>query len=250
MAGVEEGEVSIEGVAIGALIGWIGAEKSPEEQAKARAFRESEERIGSLFQNVSIDTKGVARRVEAPPAIFIRDPVTGIVTRVEPVELLDEVVDLEPRLVMGGVEALAESLDEIMDLIASPSDLPLDLLEKLAERLLNPVFVPGEPCLAPAPLLRDLLDWALGGLQGGLGAIFGKVKQTAVDLLTPAFAVGEDLERFIQSILDDPITAALNLVLGHRAQIECPADASLAVGTGVIEAGIERIEEWIAGAIS
>lgn len=125
-----------------------------------------------------------------------------------------------------------------------------NLLDKLFELLVNPPRAPGEPCLAPAPLLRDLLDLALGKIGGGIEAIFGKVKGTVLDLLFPAAVEGHDLERFVQAVLDDPVTAALNLVLGQRNQIDCESTASLGVGTGVIETLLRRVTGAVAEALA
>lgn len=123
-------------------------------------------------------------------------------------------------------------------------------LEPLAALLVNPPRAPGEPCIAPAPLLRDLLDVALGRPGGGIGAIFETVGGVVEDLLLPGFVIGEELTQFVQAILDDPITAALNLVLGQQNQLDCVVEAGLGVAGSVIEAGIERISEVIAGALA
>ena len=119
------------------------------------------------------------------------------------------------------------------------------LLEKLSALLLDPPRGPDQPCRAPAPLLRDLLAVALGRVTGGLGAIIGKVGSTVQDLLLPAAAKGDDLDRFVQAILDDPVTAALNLVLGMRNQIDCEVTARKDVGESVIEAGFKRLVGFV-----
>lgn len=148
-----------------------------------------------------------------------------------------------------------EAKQEHDDLIAflapgSPQALSLEgLLGTLAQLLLQPTRVPGEPCLAPAPLLRDLLDLALGRLGGGLDAIFGKVGATVEDLLLPGFAAAEDLAHFVQAVLDDPITAALNLVLGQRNQIDCVVEGGLGVAESVFQTGVRHLEEKIAGGL-
>ena len=127
--------------------------------------------------------------------------------------------------------------------------LPEDLFEKLAELLINPTRIPGEPCLAPAPLLRDLLDLALGRAGGVLGDIFGSVGETVEDFLFPAFGTAEALAGSVQAVLDDPITAALNLILGQRGKIECETVGEVGVGVGVIERQIKRLEDALAGAL-
>lgn len=145
---------------------------------------------------------------------------------------------------------LGAELNEFLD-IATSQSLSLDsLLEQLSQLLLNPKRAPGEPCLAPAPLLRDLLDLALGRIGGGIGAVIAKVGGSVKDLLLPGFSTADDLSHFIQAILDDPITAALNLVLGQRNQIDCIVEGSLGVGEGVLEAGVRKLKEAIAEAIA
>ncbi len=116
----------------------------------------------------------------------------------------------------------------------------------MIELLLNPPHLPGDPCLAPAPLLRDILDIALGRIDGGLNKIFGKVGATVEGLMLPSFGGAEDLAKSVQAVLDDPITAALNMILGQRARIDCEVGGSLSVGAGVIQTGIERIQKEIA----
>lgn len=163
---------------------------------------------------------------------------------------------VDPRFAPGfddvatDAPVLPEELEGFLDFI-HPQSFPLEgLLEKLAELLLNPSRVPGEPCLAPTPLLRDLLDLALGKLQGVLGSTITKVGSTVLDLLLPAAATGDDIGRFVQAILDDPITAALNLVLGARNQTDCVVEAGLGVGAGVIETQIRRLEDALAGVLA
>lgn len=143
-----------------------------------------------------------------------------------------------------------EDLTEFLGFM-SPQALSLEnLLEKLSQLLLVPTRRPGEPCLAPAPLLRDLLDLALGKIDGVFGTVFAKVGATVEDLLLPGFAAAEDLADFVQAILDDPITAALNLVLGQRSQIDCVVEGSLEAAAGVFGSQIRHIEEALTGALS
>jgi hypothetical protein len=144
---------------------------------------------------------------------------------------------------IADVEGLYEELEGAIDFILPESlDLP-ELLEKLSGLLLKPTYVPGEPCLAPAPLLRDLLDVALGKIAGGIDAMVRKVGQTAWDFLLPAGIEGDDLGRFVESILADPVTAALNWILGKKGQIDCPVEARLGVGTGVLNTIMERLDK-------
>lgn len=149
----------------------------------------------------------------------------------------------------SSVQGLIDGLEGALDFSLPQSlDLP-GLLEKLAGLLLKPTYVPGEPCLAAAPLLRDLLDVALGKITGGLDALVSKVGETVWDFLLPAGVEGEDLTRFVESILADPVTAVLNWILGKKAQIDCPVDASVGVGVGVLEDQVRRLEEALTEAI-
>jgi len=125
-----------------------------------------------------------------------------------------------------------------------------DILSTFSNLLLSPTRVPGEPCLAPAPLLRDLLDLGLGKIGGLIGDTLTTVIGGVQDLLLPAFADAQSLTRFVQAVLDDPITAALNLVLGQRNQIECVVAGSLSAAEDVIVTGLGRIEDSIAGSIA
>ena len=152
-----------------------------------------------------------------------------------------------PDTLASEVSELRAELGEALDFILPQSvDLP-GLLEIMADLLLKPPRLPGEPCLAPAPLLRDLLDIALGKLKGVLGETVTKATDFVRDLILPAFAEGEELARFIESVLDDPITAALNLILGQRAKIECVVEGGLGVGIEVINTAIERLIEELMG---
>ncbi len=145
------------------------------------------------------------------------------------------------------VSELSAELSEALDFILPQSvDLP-GLLETMADLLLTPPRLPGEPCLAPAPLLRDLLDIALGKLKGVLGETVTKATDFVRDLILPAFAEGEELAGFIESVLDDPITAALNLILGQRAKIDCVVEGGLGVGIEVINTAIDRLVEKLMG---
>lgn len=148
------------------------------------------------------------------------------------------------------IAQVSEGLEGALDFTQAQSFPLPDLLGKLSEFLLNPTYVPGEPCLAPAPLLRDLLDMALGKVVGGIDALIGKVAQSAWDLLLPAGVEGDDLTRFVESILADPVTAALNFVLGKRSQIDCVVTGGLGVGQRVIETVIERLEGALTEALA
>lgn len=151
------------------------------------------------------------------------------------------VVDPGAQRITSDVLALREELAGALDFALPQSALPQELLERMAEALLHPTFVPGQACLPTAPLLRDLLDVALGQATGGLDAGVAKVKESVLDRLLPAFGDVEFIAHSVQSILADPVTAALNLVLSKRNQIDCPVDASLGVGIGVIEAQVRRL---------
>lgn len=163
---------------------------------------------------------------------------------------LAQLVAGTPESVAFAFERVAEELGGFLEPLL-PHSFPLEgLLEKLTDLLLNPPRVPGEPCLAPAPLLRDLLDLALGKVGRTIGSTLNKVKQTAADLLFPAFAKGEELTRSVQAVLADPITAALNLVLGHRGQIDCEVAAKVDVGESIIEAGFKRLVGFVEEALA
>ncbi len=152
-----------------------------------------------------------------------------------------EIAGVGITVTLPHVGELLDDLGGAVDFVL-PHTLSVEgLLEKLSGLLLEPPRVPGEPCLAPTPLLRDLLDVALGRIRGGIGETIAKVGKSVLDLLTPAAATGADLAHFIQSILADPVTAALNLVLGMQGQIDCEVTARKDVGESVIEAGFKRL---------
>ena len=177
---------------------------------------------------------------------FAENLIVGTITVRDITERLPETVDD----LASEISALHEELSGFIEFI-TPASLDLEgLLEKLSQLLLFPQRMAGEPCLAPAPLLRDLLDLVLGKVFGGIGATVAKVVQKVEDFLFPAFAQGEDLARFIQAVLDDPITAALNLILGQRNKIDCVVEGGLGVGAQVIEFGIERIEDALEGILA
>ena len=157
----------------------------------------------------------------------------------------------EPAQVQGGpgMRPVEEELAVALDFLTPQLGLPLDLFERLSDLLLNPTYVPGEPCKAAAPLLRDLLDMALGMGEGLVDQLFGGVNSTVEDYILPAFGTAQELADAVQAVLDDPITTAFNLILGQRGQIECPVDASLGVGIGVIEEQIRRLKRELAEAL-
>ncbi len=163
---------------------------------------------------------------------------------------LEQLLAGTPDSVAFAFESVLADLGSFLEPIL-PHSLSLEgLLDKLAGLLLDPRRAPGEPCLAPAPLLRDLLDLALGKVSGTIGATLNKVKQTAQDLLFPAFAQGEALARSVQAVLADPITAALNMVLGQRGQIDCEVAAKVDVGESIIEAGFKRLVRFVEEALA
>lgn len=150
-------------------------------------------------------------------------------------------VDPQAQRITSDVLALREELAGALDFVFPQAGLPQDSLERFYDQLLNPTFEPGVACLPTAPLLRDLLDVALGRAVGGLDKTAGKVKESVLDLLLPAFGDTEFIAHSVQQILDDPITAALNLVLSKREQIDCPVEASLGEGISVIETQVRRL---------
>ena len=151
--------------------------------------------------------------------------------------------------ITGEVHALHEALGESLDFIIPESVSLPGLFEKLSGLILNPTYVPGVPCLAAAPLLGDLLDVVLGKIAGGIDAAIAKVGETVWDFLLPAFGTVEGLTRDVESILADPITAALNWILGKQGQIDCPVDASLGAGIGVLETVMDRLTEALVEAL-
>lgn len=169
----------------------------------------------------------------------------------------EELVAGAPGREGASVEILESAARDLLKDLGDAADFVLPhtlsvegLLEKLSELLLKPPRIPGEPCLAPTPLLRDLLDVALGKIRGGIGATVAKVGQTVLGLLTPAAIEGDDLAHFVQAILDDPITAALNLILGMQNQIDCEVTARKDVGESVIEMGFKRLVGFIEKALA
>lgn len=189
------------------------------------------------------DIKGLAEHLER---------ITGMTLQ----ELGERFGLIPPRVTEGGPVLVTGSEDlhteftVLADFISTESFPLPDLLHTLAQLLLNPAREPGEPCLAPAPLLRDLLDLALGRVGGVLSDTVLAVGSTIQDLLIPAFAEGQALDHFIQAVLDDPITAALNLVLGQRDKIDCEVAGGLGAAAGVIETGIRRLTEAVEGAFA
>lgn len=160
------------------------------------------------------------------------------------IRLSGEVDDLVPDVeqLYGELEGAVASL--------LPSWFPeMEWLEGLFGQLLRPTYDPDKACLAPAPLMRDLLDLALGKFSGLIDATLGQVGQTVQDLLLPAATTENALEGFVRSVLDDPITAALNLVLGQRDRIDCVATGKLAVGSDTIEAQIQRVLKTVTEAL-
>lgn len=143
-------------------------------------------------------------------------------------------------------EPLMGELEEVLQFVLPQTSLLPEPFQTLADLLLHPTYVPGEACRAPTPLLRDLLDVALGRITGGLDAIFTQAKGSVLDFLLPAFGKAEELDQAVQAILADPVTAALNLVLGQQGPIECVVDARLGVGIDVIGTQIKRLEGALA----
>lgn len=159
-------------------------------------------------------------------------------------------VDPEAQRITSDVLALREVLAGALDFTLPQSNLPQEVLDRMAEELLHPTYDPDKACLPTTPLLQDLLDVALGQAAGGFGAAASKVKESVLDRLLPAFGNAEFLAHSVQKILADPVTAALNLVLSKRNQIDCPVEASLGLGIGVIETEIRRITGAVAEALA
>ena len=158
-------------------------------------------------------------------------------------------VAAQPQL--GRITGVANrALDDVVEFLTPEVGVLPDLLKVLADLLLNPTLIPGDPCLASAPLLRDILDLALGQGKRVIEDLFGGVFDTVDDLLLPAFGSVEILTDSVQAILDDPITAALNMILGQRGKIDCEVGGGLGVGFGVIEAGAKILERHVAGLLS
>ncbi len=145
---------------------------------------------------------------------------------------------------------LQEGLGDALDFMLPQLGIPPDLFDLFADLLFDPPRVPGEPCRAAPPLLRDLLDMALGRGAAIIGQILGQVGSTVEDALLPAFGTAQDIADAVAAVLDDPITAAFNMILGQQAQIECETDASLGVGVGVIEEQIRRLEKELSEALA
>jgi hypothetical protein len=141
---------------------------------------------------------------------------------------------------------LQAGVQDALDFVIPQLGLPPDLIEMFADLLFNPTYTPGDPCLAAPPLLRDLLDMALGRAEGIIGQIFGRVGATVENSILPAFGGAQDLAKSIQAVLDDPITAALNMILGQRAKIDCVTNGGVGVGIDVINASIRHLEKELA----
>ena len=172
-----------------------------------------------------------------------RDNLEDILAAAEIGAELTERARPSTLLLAGGADALHTDVLEFLDFV-EPQSLSLqDVILTLSGFLLEPTRLPGEACLAPAPLLRDLLDIGLGKLKTGLGATLSEVGGSVKDLLLPGFTALGDLGSFVQATLDDPITAALNLVLGQRDKIDCVVEGSLSVGADVIDSSTERLTD-------
>jgi len=164
-------------------------------------------------------------------------------------DLLDQLEALQTEITVFTPELILQALTEALDFGVLQSDALPGVFKKLAELLIDPTRTPGEPCLAPAPLLRDLLDLALGRAGGAFGEILSGVRETVEDFILPGFGGAQVLADSVQKVLEDPITAALNLILGQRGKIECETVGGVAVGVGVIERQIKRLEDALAEAL-
>ncbi len=164
-------------------------------------------------------------------------------------ELLALLESLEPGPTSFTPEQVFQAFSDALDFGVAQSGGIDGLLERLSGLLIDPARVPGDPCLAPAPLLRDLLDLALGKVGSTVDGLFGTVSATVEDFILPAFSNARVLAESVQKVLEDPITAALNLILGQRGKIDCVATGALGVGTGVIETQLKRLEDALAEAL-
>jgi hypothetical protein len=156
---------------------------------------------------------------------------------------------LRPAKLIGGAvlepKVIIEELPEVVTFpIPRAPELP-ESFKKFAEAILNPTYIPGQPCIAQTPLLKDLLDVILGREGVRLGEIFQEARQTVEDLILPAEGTVQEITDAVEAVLDDPITAALNMVLGQKAKIDCETDASLGFGFGTIVRGVEKLEKAI-----
>lgn len=200
-------------------------------------------KVATFFEEI-VDLEAARLGIESPRAGGAISPTE------EPAAGVSGRDDVRVESLESAARDLLQDLGDAVDFVL-PHTLSVDgLLEKLSQLLLKPPRVLGEPCLAPTPLLRDLLDVALGKIRGGIGATVAKVGQTVLGLLTPAAATAADLAHFVQSILADPVTAALNLVLGMQNQIDCEVTARKDVGESVIEAGFKRLVGFIEKALA
>ena len=193
------------------------------------------------------------------PARAFLDSLAGITpgdesAGVNIAEIRADIIEQQKRPVdfaVGPLDLDVEAaIQDALDFVIPQLGLPPDLVEMFADLLLNPTYVPGEPCKAAPPLLRDLLDMALGQGAGVVDWIVGKVGSTVENSILPSFSTAQVLADSIQAVLDDPITAAFNMILGQRGQIECPVEASLGVGVDIIETQIRRLEKELSEALA
>ena len=145
-----------------------------------------------------------------------------------------------------GVRDLLGSISGVVE-AKTVSALPdATSIKAMSEQAITPSRPLTEPCLAPAPTLRDLLDLGLARIEGVLGLNFREIANSVLSLLTPAAATGDSLTRSIQSILADPVTALLNLIRGQESQVECLIKAHIGIGEGEIEGVIHELEAVLA----
>lgn len=144
-----------------------------------------------------------------------------------------------------GIGDLLGTLPGAIKSVSAPSTLSAESIKAMGEAVLAPPPRPEEACLAPAPLLRDLLDLGLTKAAALLDQVTGGISARFINALTPAFATGESLTRAIQSILADPVTAALNLVLAKGRQVDCQVTAHKDVGESAIEMAFKRLVGFV-----
>lgn len=134
-----------------------------------------------------------------------------------------------------------EELQAALNFTLPSTSLLPEPFQTFADLLLFPTFTPGEPCKAPAPLLKDLLDIALGRIDGGIDQIIAGTRGSVMDAMIPGFGAVEEIGDAVERVMEDPVTAALNLILGQKAHIDCETDAALGVGDRVIGSATERL---------
>lgn len=207
-----------------------------------------------VFQNLrEVFIGGVSIGTSVSPGEFqvVFDAIEHAVQeRLRLEELFAETGELA---ILDEIQALGEGVRDLLGGISvavetkTVSALPdATSIKAMSEQAITPPRPLTDPCVAPASALRDLLDLGLARIEGALGFPVRDVVNSILSLLTPAAATGENLNRFVESILADPVTALLNLVRGQESQVRCLVEAHLGVGAGVIETQIRRLQAVLA----